>query len=295
MIVWVDERGANPDVYAQRVDASGNVLWSADGVPLSTASGAQTELSAISDGWGGAIVAWKDTRGGTDIYAQRVNATGSPVWTADGVPVSVATDLQETPALAADGAFGAIVAWEDRRIGEWDVFAQRIDGCRPAIGGAGRRWPCRQDRSVGKAWRLAARPEEAADPAGAAGGRVLPAHRAPVPRQARRRDRSLSAVFRGVVCTPARESGPCVFPDWPRHGDASLTAPIGGARMRARPPVATSISIGIASRSFGMVTNRRCDRGRSPQSCQHRKAFPASTQDPARRSFRLPQTRIIPP
>ena len=127
VILWVDHRAGTADVYAQRVDASGNVLWLANGVPLCSATGAQTELAAISDGWGGAIVAWKDARGGNaDVYAQRVNATGLPVWTLDGVAVSAAADLQETPVLATDGSFGAIVAWEDRRTGDWNVYAQRV-------------------------------------------------------------------------------------------------------------------------------------------------------------------------
>src|SRR5262249_51400896 len=41
----------------------------------------------VSDGAGGAIVAWQDFRnaGDYDIYVQRVNAAGVPQWTANGV------------------------------------------------------------------------------------------------------------------------------------------------------------------------------------------------------------------
>ncbi|MCK4773496.1 MAG: T9SS type A sorting domain-containing protein, partial [Candidatus Krumholzibacteria bacterium] len=65
------------DIYARRINASGTVLWTTDGVPLSTATGDQTNPQIISDGAGGAVVAWEDTRTGIDdIYAQLVVSQG---------------------------------------------------------------------------------------------------------------------------------------------------------------------------------------------------------------------------
>ena len=50
----------------------------------------------ISDGSGGAIIAWMDSRSGAhcDIYAQRINASGVVQWTADGVAISTAAGAQ---------------------------------------------------------------------------------------------------------------------------------------------------------------------------------------------------------
>jgi len=128
IVTWVDSRSGNYDIYAQRVNASGAIQWTADGVPLCTATASQEYPMIVPDGSGGAIVAWQDSRGGnSDIYAQRVNVSGAIQWTTDGVPLCTATGGQYHPSIASDGSGGAIVTWEDYRIGNWRIFAQRVN------------------------------------------------------------------------------------------------------------------------------------------------------------------------
>jgi hypothetical protein len=133
IVVWQDIRSATHyDIYAQRISAAGNPLWSADGLALCTATGDQTDPRAIPDGSGGAIVVWIDSRGGsyTDIYAQRVASWGVPVWEADGVAVCTAYQNQLFPAIASDGSGGAIIVWQDARSAgssDNDIYAQRVD------------------------------------------------------------------------------------------------------------------------------------------------------------------------
>ena len=130
IVVWYDRRsGSHYDAYAQRLDGSGNILWAADGVPLCTAAGDQLRTMSVPDGAGGAIVSWYDARSGTyDVYAQRIDPSGSVLWAADGVAVCDAAGNQEWPRLTADGEGGAIIAWYDSRDGSYDVYAQRVDG-----------------------------------------------------------------------------------------------------------------------------------------------------------------------
>jgi hypothetical protein len=128
IVTWQDYRGGSSDVYVQGLDGSGACLWTADGVPLCTAGNAQAYPTVASDGSGGAIVTWQDYRNGTnDIYAGRVNASGTAVWTADGVALCVAADAQTSPQLKADGSGGAVVAWRDNRSGNNDIYAQRVN------------------------------------------------------------------------------------------------------------------------------------------------------------------------
>jgi predicted lipoprotein with Yx(FWY)xxD motif len=130
IVTWADSRSGNysTDIYAQRLNASGVVQWMTDGLPLCTAAGDQEYPRITSDGAGGAIVTWSDSRiGSSDIYAQRVDATGATQWTLDGVPLCRATGYQNYPEITSDGAGGAIVTWEDRRNGNADVYAQRIN------------------------------------------------------------------------------------------------------------------------------------------------------------------------
>ncbi len=127
IVTWHDERSGNQDIYAQRISVDGTVQWTADGVALCTATGEQEGPTITSDGAGGAIVTWHDERSGNgDIYAQRISADGTPLWTANGVALCTATGEQEGPTIASDGAAGAIVAWQDQRSGNGDIYAQRI-------------------------------------------------------------------------------------------------------------------------------------------------------------------------
>jgi hypothetical protein len=122
--VWRDARGPDADVYAARIDASGARPWTADGVAVYAGAGDQTVPFLVEDGAGGAIVVWQDTRGGgNDVYAQRIDATGAPVWAVGGVAISAAAFSQSAPRIATDGSGGAVIVWQHSS----DVWAQRID------------------------------------------------------------------------------------------------------------------------------------------------------------------------
>lgn len=108
------------------------VLWTKEdpeNVAISVAAGDQRYPQPISDGSGGAIITWMDFRDGNfDIYAQRVNGAGVVQWTADGVAISTAAGEQSFPQLISDGSGGAIITWMDFRNGNFDIYAQRVNG-----------------------------------------------------------------------------------------------------------------------------------------------------------------------
>lgn len=133
IVAWTDFRiSTNGDVYAQRVDGTGNVLWTTDGAAVCLATREQADVRLMPDGAGGAVFAWEDLRtvGGIDIYAQRVNAVGSMLWTPDGVAISTAAGTQNDPYLAGDGSGGAVICWFDQRGGlnNFDIYAQHVNG-----------------------------------------------------------------------------------------------------------------------------------------------------------------------
>jgi hypothetical protein len=130
IVTWQDGRSGNYEIYGQRVNASGVVQWAPDGVDFCTATGVKQYPTIVSDGAGGAIVTWHDSRNGSswEIYAQRVDSSGAAQWTANGVALCTATEDQKWPIIASDGAGGAIVTWLDYRSGsDWDIYAQRVD------------------------------------------------------------------------------------------------------------------------------------------------------------------------
>ncbi len=129
VFVWRDSRNLNFDIYALRIDADGNMLWTTDGVPVCTQTANQSDHVIVSDGVGGVIVAWTDYRSGTnyDIYAQRLDSDGNPLWTADGVPVVTQSSTQLYLQMATNGAQGAYICWIDQRDGYNNIYIQEID------------------------------------------------------------------------------------------------------------------------------------------------------------------------
>ncbi|MFA6170027.1 MAG: hypothetical protein WCW67_00795 [Candidatus Margulisiibacteriota bacterium] len=128
IVTWADARRGdrNLDIYAQRLAGSGDRLWKENGAPVCSAPDIQRSPKAISDGAGGTVVAWTDKAGGSyDIYAQRLNKLGLPLWLNDGIPVCQQARSQQTPLLSAINE-GTLLVWQDYRFGNWDLFANAL-------------------------------------------------------------------------------------------------------------------------------------------------------------------------
>lgn len=130
ILAWKDDRDGEFDIYAQRLSADGQLLWGNDGVVVCGAAGVQQDVEIVSDGQGGVIMAWRDLRGGgiPRLYAQRLDALGNALWTADGLSLCSASQ-QYNVSLAPDGSHGAWVTWFDYRNGsDFDIYAQHLQG-----------------------------------------------------------------------------------------------------------------------------------------------------------------------
>jgi hypothetical protein len=146
LLLWEATRApAHAQLLAQRLTANGSVApgWPAAGrVVCATpviagadrysARGLQLYTSAVTDGAGGALVAWQDARADSgDIYAQHLLPDGSlaPGWSANGLALARATGTQKLPSLVPDGAGGAFAAWQDEQgTGLANVRAQHVSG-----------------------------------------------------------------------------------------------------------------------------------------------------------------------
>jgi len=136
---------------AQHLNANGVAQWTSGGVVLvdsavvggsdSAWSGNEVRPAVTADGMGGAVVAWNDWRnepgsgGNDDIYAQRIDATGTPVWTSGGISVwYYPGGSQRKPKIVGTGAGGSLVVFQDYGLGSWDIDAVKIEA-------DGTRWP----------------------------------------------------------------------------------------------------------------------------------------------------------
>jgi hypothetical protein len=134
-VAWTDYRDSTGtgegDIYAQHVLGDGTFapVWPVDGLAICTAPGDQRSPIVSGDGQGGLLLTWQDARNGQhDIYAQRVDASGSAAtsWPANGIAVCTADGDQRTPQIINDGALGAIIAWEDGRGPKTQIYASRV-------------------------------------------------------------------------------------------------------------------------------------------------------------------------
>ncbi len=102
IVIWEDLRKGLMSMYAQKIDANGNIKWQPGGVEvcyIKTRASFWPRM-AVSDGSGGAIVTF-GTR------AQRIDADGRTVWPDDGVIFTAGG----THDLDSDGHGGAVIAW----------------------------------------------------------------------------------------------------------------------------------------------------------------------------------------
>jgi hypothetical protein len=124
-IVWQDQRNDGFDVYAQRLNPSGDML----GVNImvnNQLTGDQKYPSLAFGPSGNFIVVWQDTRDGNrDVYAQKFNFLGDN----QGSNFKVNDDLGTKPQIEPQVDFSTkiVVVWEDERSDERDILAQLLD------------------------------------------------------------------------------------------------------------------------------------------------------------------------
>ena len=124
-VAWEDYRNTSTggDIYGARVTTAGSVLDTA-GLSLVAAAANQTQPSITKLG-ANYLLAWQDLRNGTqDVYATRLDATGS-VLDGTGLSVMTAPGDQTTVAVATNGT-SAFVTWADSRT--QDIVGARVNG-----------------------------------------------------------------------------------------------------------------------------------------------------------------------
>lgn len=135
---WSDTRTGDRDIYLQKIDTSGTKLWGETGIRATIADGRQEDPVLVSDGAGGAFLAWIDYRADEygDVYAQHVDATGTLSWDPAGVPLAVNSGSQQSANMARGAAGFAYVIWDDGSLSEsGDIFGTVLSLTGPLAAG----------------------------------------------------------------------------------------------------------------------------------------------------------------
>jgi len=129
-VVWSDYRH-RPDerfeLYGQRLDNQGNLLWNPEGMKLTADSTNHKSPQLYDDGHEGFIVVYENS---TDIGAQRVNSEGQILWDSTGIFLTKAPDYQCIPKTCRASESTFITIWADFRYShdfDGDIYMQSFD------------------------------------------------------------------------------------------------------------------------------------------------------------------------
>jgi hypothetical protein len=142
IIIWLDYRttGNGADIYAQKLDKSGNTVWATDGVPVITGPLDQTYRwaqntdyrnygKACTDSANGFYIAAHDYNAngnGNRVVVQHIRENGTMVFPNTGYIVAEGTPSTfqyAYPTLIADGRKGFFIAYMRQLFGGADVMA----------------------------------------------------------------------------------------------------------------------------------------------------------------------------
>ena len=127
MVVWYDYREGTPNVYAQLVNANGELIGGNIKVnsPENNDDYSYADVSVNEDNQ--FLVVWADERNGYAIYGQLIDENGNFIGDNFIINDDNIKSYQTRPAVASNGK-DFIVVWSDQRNGSvYDIYGQRLD------------------------------------------------------------------------------------------------------------------------------------------------------------------------
>jgi hypothetical protein len=115
------------DIYAQRIDAEGNVLWGPDGVPICAGPSVPNTPRIVNDDAGGAIIFYFFLEDYAAFRGQRIDADGHELWEQEA-------ELWGGM-IVSDGSGGIISVWYGEE--GTNARAQRLDATGRELWGPG--------------------------------------------------------------------------------------------------------------------------------------------------------------
>jgi len=134
IITWVDQRPGHPypylNIYAQRFHAKGDTVGLGGNFQVNDEikkNECWQPAVSFSDN-GNFLITWEDKRNGNfDIYAQHFDSTGHRLQGNFRVDNDTQNKSQNHPVVAMSETGNFVIAWEDNRTDNWNIFAQCYD------------------------------------------------------------------------------------------------------------------------------------------------------------------------
>jgi hypothetical protein len=138
-IVWQDYRDGSypfgPHIYFQRYDSALTQLGTNRNISIEKPDSLKELPDMACDIWGRGVVVWADYRNRNwDIYGQIIAPNGAPIGVNFRINDDNGTAQQHAPRVSISNDGWAVVTWYDNRIGNDDIFVQRIDSLGHKLG-----------------------------------------------------------------------------------------------------------------------------------------------------------------
>ncbi|MGB5529799.1 MAG: hypothetical protein WBQ32_07510, partial [Ignavibacteriaceae bacterium] len=135
VVVWIDERNINRDIYYQRYTSTGGALGVNTKVNDDASTADQIAPTILMDAAGNFVTVWHDFRNNNwDIYYQRYNSTGAALGVNTKVNDDAGTEFQMYPTISMDVTGNFVVVWQDFRNIDWDIYFQRFTSTGAPLG-----------------------------------------------------------------------------------------------------------------------------------------------------------------
>jgi hypothetical protein len=118
----------NKGIYHQLINNKGIQLWGNNGKSIASQNGNQINPQAVAND-SSIILSWThELNNNQNIYVQKYNLSGNPLWDKDGRIVIGLNRAQFGQKIISDGKRGAIISWYDRRKDSTlaNIYSQRI-------------------------------------------------------------------------------------------------------------------------------------------------------------------------
>ncbi|MDP8287688.1 MAG: hypothetical protein RAP03_13530, partial [Candidatus Electryonea clarkiae] len=135
IIAWISGQRNGGNIYANKLDADGNLIWDDDpegGVEIRLSERNNSYLSLCSDGSGGAFVSWtgyRENQEDSDIFCQRILEDGTIPWSDNGEIICDAPGDQNYSGIVSVEQGQAVIVWEHEvDNSNSDLYMQKIAG-----------------------------------------------------------------------------------------------------------------------------------------------------------------------
>ena len=135
VVVWIDERNVNRDIYYQRYTSTGGALGVNTKVNDDAGNADQIAPSILIDVAGNFVIVWHDFRNANwDIYYQRYTSTGGALGVNTKVNDDAGGEFQFYPSISMDVVGNFVIVWQDYRNVNSDIYYQRYTSTGAALG-----------------------------------------------------------------------------------------------------------------------------------------------------------------